>query len=326
MRKEILGAVVVMLIAFSLCRGLPQEPSAAEAAHTAREQKKNRTIQENLISTKEIPGETESLRNKLEQQAAQISELQRSLQRQADLIERQQRLLEALQQKAEQAGTPTIASAALHESPPVVEAKVAEAKAVSTATPKMPQSVESGYGKIRFNGLFHGWYAAGDGGFQNTFRLRRLELKFSGQITSMAKWTVMLEPTKGLSLNNTFTTISGTRAVGDVSVNQGSRILQDAFLTFDFSKSLHMDLGQQKIPLSLEGVQSGSTLETVERTMFASDRARGGNLGDLRDIGVSLRGPITSYVDYQFGLFNGSGQSQNDVAKNNNKEIGRAHV
>ncbi len=148
MRKEILGAVVVMLIAFSLCRGLPQEPSAAEAAHTAREQKKNRTIQENLISTKEIPGETESLRNKLEQQAAQISELQRSLQRQADLIERQQRLLEALQQKAEQAGTPTIASAALHESPPVVEAKVAEAKAVSTATPKMPQSVESGYGKV----------------------------------------------------------------------------------------------------------------------------------------------------------------------------------
>ncbi len=321
MRNEILGAVAVMLIAFSLCHGLPQEAPVAEAAHTAREQKKNRTIQENSISPKEISGETESLRNKLEQQAAQINELQRSLQRQADLIERQQQLLEALQQKAEQAGTPTITPAVLHESLPVVAAKAAKEKTVSEAVPKTPQNVESGYGKIRFNGLFHGWYAAGDGGFQNTFRLRRLELKFSGQITPMTKWTVMLEPTKGLSLNNTFTTISGTRAVGDVSVNQGSRILQDAFLTFDFNKNLHMDLGQHKIPLSLEGVQSGGTLETVERTMFASDRARGGNFGDVRDLGVSFRGGFTSRVDYQVGLFNGSGESQNDVDKDNHKAV-----
>ncbi len=106
-----------------------------------------------------------------------------------------------------------------------------------------------------------------------------------------------------------------------MSVNQGSRILQDAFLTFDFSKSLHMDLGQQKIPLSLEGVQSGSTLETVERTMFASDRGRGGNFGDLRDLGVSFRGGLTSRVDYQVGLFNGSGESQNDVDKDNQKAL-----
>jgi len=232
-----------------------------------------------------------------------------------------------LQQRAEQAGTPTITPAALHQSPPAVELKVAAEKTAPKALRKGPQNLESGYGKITFNGLFHGWYAAGDAGFRNTFRLRRLELKFSSQITSRAKWTVMLDPTKALSLNNTFTTIGGTREVSDTSVNQASRILQDAFLTFDLDKNLHMDVGQHKIPLSLEGVQSSSTLETVERTMFASDRARGGNLGDLRDIGVSLRGPITSYVDYQFGLFNGSGQSQNDVAKNNNKAlIGRLVV
>ena len=41
--------------------------------------------QENPSSPKEISGEIESLRKKLEQQAAQIDQLQRSLQYQADL-------------------------------------------------------------------------------------------------------------------------------------------------------------------------------------------------------------------------------------------------
>ncbi|HKG22970.1 MAG TPA: porin, partial [Blastocatellia bacterium] len=55
--------------------------------------------------------------------------------------------------------------------------------------------------------------------------------------------------------------------------------------------------------------------------LFLSDRARGGNYGDVRDLGVMIYGPATSHVDYQIGLFNGSGENQNDVDKNDQKAL-----
>jgi len=75
------------------------------------------------------------------------------------------------------------------------------------------------------------------------------------------------------------------------------------------------------VPLSLEGLQSSAALDTVERALFVSDRARGGAYGDVRDLGVMAYGPLTPQVDYQIGFFNGSGENQNDVDKNDQKAV-----
>jgi phosphate-selective porin len=131
---------------------------------------------------------------------------------------------------------------------------------------------------------------------------------------------VMIDPAKSLSLNNTFTTVGGTTVVKDTTVNQASRILQDAFITFSYLKRVNVNAGQFKIPLSLEGLQSSGNLDT-ERALFASDRARGGTYGDVRDIGLMVYGPLTKRVDYQIGVFNGSGENQNDLDKNDQKAI-----
>jgi hypothetical protein len=181
--------------------------------------------------------------------------------------------------------------------------------------------VESGFGKIKFNGLLQGWYSSGNGSFRDTFRLRRTELKFSGQITPQVKWTIMIDPSKGLSVNNTYTTINGARVVADTSVNQASRILQDAYITLNYIKKMRIDIGQYKVPLSMEGLQSSATLDTVERGLFMTDKARGGGLGDIRDLGVMISGPITKNFDYQLGFFNGGGENQNDVDKNDQKVV-----
>ena len=105
------------------------------------------------------------------------------------------------------------------------------------------------------------------------------------------------------------------------TVSQSSRVLQDATLMVQVSPAVRLDVGQQKLPFGLEGSQSSSTLETVERALFASDRARGGSFGDVRDIGVALRGRLTGAMDYAVGTFNGSGESQNDVDANTAKAL-----
>lgn len=258
----------------------------------------------------------------MQQLRAQVDQLQRMVQEQARLLQEQQIQIQKLQLEVAQgkaqssAVSPGSARPAEGPQPPV-----AQASERPVGEPRTP------FGKIRFNGLLQGWFASGDEGFHDTFRLRRAELKLSGDITPKASWTVMIDPAKALSLNQTFTTASGTKVVTDASVNQASRILQDAFITLDYIPHVHLDVGQYKVPLSLEGLQSSASLETVERAMFAFDRGRGGTFGDVRDLGVMIRGPISSYLDYQLGLFNGSGESQNEVDKQDQKAvIGRVVV
>ena len=195
----------------------------------------------------------------------------------------------------------------------------------TTKPPDRPTNVvETGLGKVKFTGLVQGWFAAGDAGFAHSFRIRRAELRFSGEIIPDVKWSVMFDPAKALSLNTTTTTINGTSVIRTVSVNQTSRIFQEAFITLTHLKHANVQVGQFKEPLSQEGLQPTASLDTIERALFMSDRARGGTFGDIRDVGAEIFGPLGKQVDYQVGVFNGGSESQNDVDANNEKAfVGR---
>lgn len=281
-------------------------------------------------------GDVELLRRQVEEQKEQIQQLKTSLLQQSEQQEKQQHLLDALQQRLDQLAA-TAPVPATGETPgpttaPQTTAQTAQAQAEQvqreaqpeTVTAKTedvkPNAVEVGIGKIKFNGLLQTWFIGGNGGLTDTFRIRRAELKFTGEISRHFKWTVMIDPSKSLSLNNTFTTVSGTTVVKDTSVNQASRILQDAFITLSYWKRANINVGQFKVPLSLEGLQSSGQLDT-ERALFASDRSRGGNYGDVRDLGFMVYGPLSKEVDYQVGVFNGSGENQNDLDKNDQKAV-----
>ena len=63
-------------------------------------------------------------------------------------------------------------------------------------------------------------------------------------------------------------------------------------------------------------------IETIERTMFIAERTRGAGIADVRDIGASVRGTVAAgSVDYQLGLFNKMGESQNAVDQNDQKAV-----
>lgn len=187
----------------------------------------------------------------------------------------------------------------------------AAAPAPTAAAPRIALPPTTVTGMVQF------WVSGGDAGYRNTYRLRRAEVRASGTATPTLSWTMMLDLGKSLST----TSVTMPNGTVQTAVSQGSRALQDASMSLKLNPSVRMDVGQQKIPFGLEGSQSSGTLETVERSLFASDRSRGGSFGDVRDLGVAFRGNWTSRLDFQVGAFNGSGESQNDIDANLSKAI-----
>ncbi len=196
-------------------------------------------------------------------------------------------------------------------------ASVAPAGA-ATQAPLAPQ-VESGFGSLKFDGLLQTQYANGSQRGDNTLRIRRAELKVSGKVAPHVTWAVMIDPAKALSLRQSSTSVGGQQVVIDESVNQSSRTLQDALVTIGLDKGFSVDVGQYKLPFAYEGPNPTSQVITVERPQFASDRARGGSLGDVRDIGVTLRGSVWPHSKLAVGLFDGTGEAQNATDANDQK-------
>lgn len=180
--------------------------------------------------------------------------------------------------------------------------------------------VDAGFGRVKVGGLLQLWAGAGDGlfggGVDNSLRIRRAELKLSGQINLAAYWTVMVDPAKSLSVN---TTTDGGNVTG-VSLNPAGNILQDFVVGYRLSPAFALELGQQKIPLSMDGLTSSSKLLTIERSLMNSLPINGGRIGDSRDVGVMLR-YTGGKVEGQAGVFNDAGNRQNQTDDNNAKEF-----
>ncbi|MFN3966742.1 MAG: hypothetical protein ACK4JE_03485, partial [Endomicrobiia bacterium] len=58
------------------------------------------------------------------------------------------------------------------------------------------EPVEAGFGKIKANGLLQFWYQYDNGATpKDTFRLRRAEVKLSGEIKpDVVSWAIMFDP------------------------------------------------------------------------------------------------------------------------------------
>lgn len=159
-------------------------------------------------------------------------------------------------------------------------------------------TIHVGHGTLKLGGLLQGW-SVWDENDNDRFRVRRTEVKFSGDILGdqMFKYTVMIDP------------------VQVQEDNTRRSILQDALFTIDHMSFLphhKLDLGQYKLPLTEEGLRSSAKLDTAERSYIAR------TFGDQRDIGAMLTGDWPG-VTYQAGVFNGSGQNQADA--NDQKDV-----
>ncbi|HEY8560114.1 MAG TPA: porin [Pyrinomonadaceae bacterium] len=297
--------------------------------------------------TDPAPSEIERLNRRIEEQKAEITKLREELREESAQRKEQQKILNALAEKLDRLDS-TVAEATkstldkkVEVVPAVLEKPAAQTETVAatanaekspaqsqdkTAAPakqndKTSNAVESGLGKVKFTGMIQSWYAGGNEGFNDTFRFRRVELRLTGDLLPKVRWSVMFDLAKTLALNTSSRSVGGNPLISDVSVNQSSRVLQEAYVTFSHFKRANLQVGQFKLPVGQEALQSSSALDTIERALFMTDRARGGALGDVRDFGVMMFGPLNKQVDYQIGVFNGSGETQNDVDRSDQKAI-----
>lgn len=180
---------------------------------------------------------------------------------------------------------------------------------------------------VQMHGFIQVYYRSGDPLTKDGFRLRKADLKFSGELSPHLRWRISFDAAKTLTINKTITEVSDSIALSDAVIDQRTRILQDAALTYTVNRALSLDIGQQIIPLSLEGTIPTSAVETVERTMFIVERSRAGGLGDIRDIGVSANGRALDAVEYHVGVFNETGESGGSTDTNDQKAVmGRVAV
>lgn len=210
-------------------------------------------------------------------------------------------MVDSAEQRRHAPDVAPVSSVPAHSAPPAPVAPATPAPATAAthapAAPTFQAPVVTGLLQVLVSG--------GDGAQRSTYRIRRAEVKIVSDLGRKSQAVVMVDVAKALSLST-----SGA----ETSVAQSSRVLQDAYISLPLPH-VQIDGGQQRVPLGYEGSMSASGLETVERALMESSKSRGASFGDVRDLGLAARGSVKS-VDYRAGLFNGTGETMNDVDKN----------
>ena len=160
----------------------------------------------------------------------------------------------------------------------------------------LPTVLKVADGELKFGALLQAWYVADDSEAStgnnylgnttgnNTFRLRRAELKMSGKITKTWGFEVMIDPAK----SQTFS------AGGD------DKILQDVAVTYIGLTGHEFAMGQKKIAISEEGLRSSSELDFAERSRITRI------IGDARQGGLFYKGEFSEKLGAYASVTNGT--------------------
>ena len=188
---------------------------------------------------------------------------------------------------------------------------------------------------VKFSALLQEWAAAGTdvantgknpGAISNTYRIRRAELRFQGNIDPKTYFNVMFDPSKNLSLIgttkvNTIVGSTSTVSTTTYSVNENGLPLQDFFLGYKLTPQFAAELGQQKVPMSIEGyARSSGNLLTVERSLMNTVPFDQGRVGDIRDLGATFRYTQPNAGIATLAVMNDAGALQNFSSDNNNSK------
>jgi len=168
--------------------------------------------------------------------------------------------------------------------------------------------------------LAQGWFVAdrSNGATPlSTFRLRRAEIAVKGDILpKRVSYQIMFDPAKVRETQRV--TVAGPAdAMGNpttVTINNpvsAISVLQDFYITF-VSTHADVSIGQFKIPVSWEGLNSSSKIILPERAIVSS------LFGDKRDLGMRIAKQFARW-GYHAGIYNGQGL--NNLDTNNQKDV-----
>jgi len=176
---------------------------------------------------------------------------------------------------------------------------------------------------------------ANEGKDNDSFTIRRAELKFTMDIHENVTAVIMIDPARPTAGRPAFPTnvgifsrtgVSGSTSADVISPSNGNglRMFQDAYINYHGVVPRHdFTVGQYKPFLGEEGIRSSSALDFAERSMI-------GALGDKRDLGITAHGTWwDDRFQYWLGAFNNAGDwfgsaggdQQNRVDDNDDKDF-----
>lgn len=212
-------------------------------------------------------------------------------------------------------------------------------------------------GRLNISGLIQVWYTQIDNDTQglfddptinaipdtnetqdnDSFRIRRAQLKFTMDIHENVTAVVMIDPAREATSfpfinanqgvikrrNNIAPEFDAandpggsTTAVNNVQTGAGGvpRLLQDAYINYHGVIPHHdFTIGQFKPAMGEEGLRSSAQLDFVERSFV-------GDLADIRDIGASVHGTWwDDRFQYWLGIFNGPGNFYQSGGQGHNR-------
>lgn len=162
------------------------------------------------------------------------------------------------------------------------------------------------FAKTKFGGNLQAWYVDDhtiSTDVRQNFKIRRAELKFSGNVSDGTRW---------------FTVVDFAKAIDTSPGAKDTKFLQDMGLGFSLSKDLELVVGQMRIPGSWETLMSSGDIVLPERAMVTR------SFGDRRDLGAQL---IYTFLDTgKFSVMasngvNGAGKSTNVDESNSTKDV-----
>jgi hypothetical protein len=175
----------------------------------------------------------------------------------------------------------------------------------------------------------------------DSFRVRRAELKFTMDIHENVTAVVMIDPAREAASFPCFPSNLGSGMSGDSDVfyaagwwdtghvrnsevregaGLANRILQDAYINFHGVIPHHdVTVGQMKRRLGEEGTRDSATLDFAERAMITQ-------MAELRDLGLQIHGTWwDDRFQYWLGVYDGAGtafqQRQNRADDNDEKDL-----
>lgn len=160
-----------------------------------------------------------------------------------------------------------------------------------------PSAIKVDVPNVKFNALLQTWFLTDT---SSDFRVRRAELKFSGNVSEQGSFFVMADAAKTLS------------STAD------NKVLQDIGFIYQINDKWNLTVGQFKIPTLLEGLDSSADLPLPERSYVT--RA----IDDKRETGAQV-GYKSGIVAAKVMVSNGTKSNIDDT--NTRKDInGRVDV
>lgn len=131
------------------------------------------------------------------------------------------------------------------------------------------------------------------------FKLRRAEIKLSGNVIENTRWFIMIDPAKSIK-------------TGPIAATNDNRVLQDLGLGYRLFTGMELVVGQFKTPSTAEGLDPSSELWLPERSLVAKA------FGDRREPGVMLTYQVSTL---KFSAMDSNGQGANIDDTTNPKDL-----